>query len=73
MQTKTVLRLTAAVVVTTAAYMSLGAVGLWGVALATPVLAFAPSAVKQAVVERRTKRALDAELKLILGGARGRG
>lgn len=46
MQTKTVLRLTAAVVVTTAAYMSLSVVGLWGVALAAPALLLAPSAGK---------------------------
>ena len=67
-------RVTAAVVVSVTAFAMLGTVGLWGVAFAAPVLLFAPSAVKGAVAERRTKKALDAELGVILGrtgGTRG--
>ena len=66
-------RLVAGAVVTVVAYVFLGVAGLWGVALAAPALVLAPSAVKQAVAERRSKKALDAELAVILGGDRGRG
>ena len=66
-------RVFAVLVVCATAFSLLGAAGLWGVALAAPVLVFAPSAVRGAVVERRTKKALDAELATILGRNRGRG
>jgi hypothetical protein len=71
MSTKTLARVTAAVVVTVAAYSVLGVAGLWGVALAAPALVFAPSAVKNAVAERRTKKALDVELSRIFDGHPG--
>lgn len=70
MTTKTVARLSAAVVVSVTAFVLLGVGGLWGVALAAPALVFAPSAVRTAVAERKTKRALDAELSRILAGSR---
>jgi hypothetical protein len=73
MKTRTLIRLSAAAVVTVVAYALCGAAGLWGVALAAPALVFAPSAVKQAVAERKTKRALDAELSRIFGRDRDRG
>ena len=73
MKTRTVIRLAAAAAVSMTAYALLGVAGLWGVALAAPALVFAPSAVKGAVAERRTKRALDAELAVILGGRDGLG
>ena len=73
MSTRTILRLTAAAVVTVVAYVLLGVSGLWGVALAAPALVFAPSAVKGAVADRKTKKALDAELSRIFAGNRGRG
>jgi hypothetical protein len=71
MTTRTVIRLTAALAVTVTAFSLLGVAGLWGVALAAPALVFAPSAVKQAVAERKTKRALDAELSRIFDGHAG--
>jgi hypothetical protein len=71
MTTRTVIRLTAALAVTVTAFSLLGVAGLWGVALAAPALVFAPSAVKQAVAERKTKRALDAELSRIFDGHPG--
>ena len=71
MKRLTLYRLTAGVVVSVVAYVLLGVAGLWGVALAAPVLAFAPSAVKGAVAERKTKRALDAELSRIFDGHPG--
>jgi hypothetical protein len=70
MQTKAVARMTAAVVISVTAYVLCGVAGLWGVAFAAPALVLAPSAVKGAVVESRNKRALNSELKLILGGTR---
>ena len=73
METRTVIRLTAAVAVSVTAFVLCGAAGLWGVALAAPVLVLAPSAVKSAVAERRTKKALDVELATILGRDRERG
>jgi hypothetical protein len=57
--------------VSVGAFALCGAAGLWGVALAAPALVFAPSAVKQAVAERKTKRALDAELSRIFDGHPG--
>jgi len=71
MTTRTIARLTAGVVVTVVVYVLLGVGGLWGVALAAPVLAFAPSAVKSAVAERKTKKALDVELSRIFDGHPG--
>lgn len=70
---KTTYRMVAAVVVSLTAFVFLGAVGLWGVALAAPALIFAPSAVRGAIADRKSKQALNAELELILGGSRGRG
>jgi len=73
MATRTVVRLVAAVAVSFTAFVFLGSAGLWGVALAAPCLVFAPSMVRGAVVERRSKRALDAELSRIFAGSRERG
>ena len=73
MTTRNVVRLAAAAAISVAAFLFLGAGGLWGVALAAPALVFAPSAVKGAVSERKTKKALDAELSRIFAGNRGRG
>lgn len=73
MQAKTVARLTAAVGISVTAYALLGVAGLWGVAFAAPALVLAPSAVKTAVRESRTRRALNSELDRILGGRDGLG
>jgi len=73
MTTRNVVRLAAAAAISVAAFSLCGAAGLWGVALAAPALVFAPSAVKGAVVERKTKRALNAELSRILGRDSERG
>lgn len=66
-------RLTAAVVITAGAYIVMGASGLWGVALAAPALCLAPSAIRDAVAERRDKRALNMAVAEILAGSRDRG
>jgi len=71
-KTVTLVRLCAAGAVSLTAFVLLGVAGLWGVAIAAPALVFAPSAIRGAVAERRTKRALNAELAVILGGDRGK-
>ena len=67
MSTRTILRLTAGVVVTVVAFIACGVSGLWGVALAAPVLVFAPHAVKSGLVEAKAKRQFRAELARIPG------
>ena len=64
-------RITLGAVVSAVAYVLCGAAGLWGVALAAPALVFAPSAVKSAIAERKTKKALDVELSRIFDGHPG--
>jgi predicted phage tail protein len=60
-------RIIAAAVVMVVAVSGLGAAGLWGVVLGALALVGAPHMLRSAVVERRTKKALDAELGVILG------
>ena len=61
------------VVVTLFVFGCLAVSGLWGVALAAPVLVIAPFEVRRAVRERRARRMFDAELDAWLGRTGGRG
>jgi hypothetical protein len=63
-------RITAAAVVTVAAYSVLAASGLWGVALGAVALVWAPSAVRDVIVETKAKRQFRAELASIPGWKR---